>query len=83
MGRLTMKTKNLESVGIKYSQKDEDTYFEILNKLGEYEDAEEQGLLLRLPCKVRDKVYHVEDGYIYEFKAKSIDVRKENGGIIC
>ena len=30
---------------------------EILEKLGKYEDAEEQGLLLRLPCKVGDKAY--------------------------
>lgn len=30
---------------------------EILEKLGAYEDAEEQGLLLRLPCKVGDTVY--------------------------
>lgn len=28
-------------------------------KLKEYEDAEEQGLLLRLPCKVGDTVYSV------------------------
>lgn len=27
------------------------------NKLKEYEDAEEQGLLLKLPCKVGDTVY--------------------------
>lgn len=27
-------------------------------KLAEYEDGEEQGLLLRLPCKVGEKVYH-------------------------
>lgn len=31
--------------------------FKVLQKLGEYEDAEEQGLLLRLPCKVGDTVY--------------------------
>lgn len=30
-----------------------------VNKLADYEDAEEQGLLLRLPCKVGDKVYKV------------------------
>lgn len=29
----------------------------VYEKLYEYEDAEEQGLLLRLPCKVGDKVY--------------------------
>ena len=28
-----------------------------IDKLAEYEDAEEQGLLLRLPCKVGDTVY--------------------------
>lgn len=28
-----------------------------INKLAEYEDAEEQGLLIRLPCKVGDVVY--------------------------
>lgn len=28
-----------------------------LDKLGRLEDAEEKGLLLRLPCKVGDKVY--------------------------
>ena len=48
------------------------------DKLAEYEDLEEQGLLLKLPCKVGDKIYHIEDGYIYEFNAKSIDIRKEN-----
>ena len=30
-----------------------------INKLAEYEDAEEQGLLLRLPCKVGTPVYMV------------------------
>ena len=30
-----------------------------LNRLAEYEDMEEQGLLVRLPCKVGDTVYWV------------------------
>ncbi len=30
-----------------------------IDKLAEYEDLEEQGLLLKLPCKVGDMVYHV------------------------
>lgn len=29
----------------------------VLTKLADYEDAEEQGLLLRLPCKVGDKIF--------------------------
>lgn len=32
---------------------------DIINKLAEYEDLEEQGLLLRLPCKVGDTVYEI------------------------
>ena len=35
---------------------------EALNKLGEYEKAEEQGLIVRLPCKVGDTVYRVNAG---------------------
>lgn len=31
-------------------------------KLGAYEDAEEQGLLLRLPCKLGDALYRVNKG---------------------
>ena len=31
-----------------------------------YNDLEEQGLLLRLPCKVGDTVYHVVQGRIFE-----------------
>ena len=31
----------------------------VLRKLAEYEDAEEQALLLRLPCKVGDTVWKV------------------------
>ena len=32
-----------------------------LNRLAEYEDMEEQGLLLRLPCKVGDTIYRCGD----------------------
>ena len=31
-----------------------------VDKLAEYEDAEEQGLLLRLPCKIGRKVFYVQ-----------------------
>ena len=36
----------------------------IYDKLQAYEDAEEQGLLLRLPCKVGDAIYEI--GYDYK-----------------
>lgn len=40
----------------------------IVRALGEYEDLEEQGLLLRLPCKVGDVVYKPNfiDGKVHE-----------------
>ena len=36
---------------------------DMYNKLKEYEDLEEEGLLLKLPCKIGDAVYIV--GYKY------------------
>ena len=42
----------------------------IAEKLKEYEDLEEQGLLLRLPCKVGDALYRINKG------AKEIDKSK-------
>ena len=37
---------------------------DLREKLKDYEDAEEQGLLLRLPCKVGDKVYQISENFI-------------------
>ena len=37
---------------------------EKLMKCKEYENLEEQGLLLRLPCKVADTVYYISEGFI-------------------
>lgn len=44
-----------------------------LEKLADYEDLEEQGLLVRLPCKVGDMVWDNDFGYpeSYEIKAFS------------
>lgn len=36
--------------------------YRAMDKLAEYEDLEEQGLLVRLPCKVGDTVYRVNAG---------------------
>lgn len=35
---------------------------QVFKKLADYEDLEEQGLLVRLPCKVGDTVYRVNAG---------------------
>lgn len=39
---------------------------DLREKLKEYEDLEEQGRLVQLPCKVGDTVYHVVQGRIVE-----------------
>ena len=57
-------------------------FFDDIAELYEYRKAEEQGMLLRLPCRVGDTVYHIEDGEIYEFDASDISIRKENGEYI-
>lgn len=38
----------------------------IADKLADYEDLEEQGLLLRLPCKIGDTVYVIPSKSNYE-----------------
>lgn len=42
------------------------TIKEAIDKLAEYEDLEEQGLLIRLPCKVGDVLYVIYDNEINE-----------------
>ena len=62
MERLTVKWTDkvydaLDPVDILDNDYSKTNYNKLLTKLGEYEDLEEQGLLLRLPCKVGDTVY--------------------------
>lgn len=50
-----------------------------VDKLADYEEAEEQGLLLRLPCKVGDNVYKIwscgKNGKsVAEFRISHIDI---------
>lgn len=45
--------------------------------LKSYKDAEEQGLLLKLPCKVGDTVYSVTRDFISEYTICSIEMYKE------
>ena len=58
--------------------------YQAIQKLAKYEDLEEQGLLLRLPCKVGDKVYrYVEKkGCVLEYTVWNISMSAyESGGI--
>ena len=57
---------------------------EIGYKLAEYEDLEEQGLLLKLPCKVGDTVWAIVNKgdyrrqHIGEFEITEISIKKIN-----
>lgn len=67
MERLTKKGAYSE-----YVRKSHVTMRQVERKLGEYEDLEEQGLLLRLPCKCNDSLYWVFNGYVREVWFKGI-----------
>ena len=43
----------------------------VLKKLAAYEDLEEQGLLVRLPCKVGDKAWDNNFGYPESYEIKT------------
>ena len=49
----------------------------VLGRLAEYEDLEEQGLLLRLPCKVGDDIYVIPSEVNYRLN-KSFCVKGLN-----
>ncbi|MCI5892731.1 MAG: hypothetical protein MRZ66_04945 [Clostridiales bacterium] len=44
----------------------------ICQKLADYEDAEENGLLVRLPCKPGDTVYVIYCGYVTSAKVMAV-----------
>ncbi len=73
MDRLTRRT---ETGGIKYTR--HNIYEEnIVEKLAEYEDAEEQGLLLRLSCKIGDTIWYVDnddDDYPIKLEIDTISI---------
>lgn len=51
----------------------------VYRKLKDYEDAEEQGLLLRLLCKIGDMVYCIEDKQVWCCTIEKISISKNNG----
>lgn len=90
MERLTERTRNGKAV---YKNASEENLVKnrvaVLGKLADYEDAEEQGLLLRLPCKVGDIIFvipsqvnydinivnrHEENNRVYEQRVHSIQM---------
>ena len=65
----------------------------VLKKLAYYEDLEEQGLLVRLPCKVGDTLYCIDNEIvellivnsfrIYNFNRIEIDFENASGFTLC
>lgn len=51
----------------------------ILEKLAYYEALEEQGRLVKLPCKVGDTVYCIENKEIYTCIVEKTSISKNNG----
>ena len=61
MERLTERMENAPDGESNVWVKNHD-YIKASEKLAEYEDLEEQGLLVRFPCKIGDTVYRVNAG---------------------
>ena len=51
----------------------------VCEKLGKYEDLEEQGRLIKLPCKVGDKVYGLSMGKIIRLTVNEISIFRMKG----
>lgn len=51
---------------------------EYLRKLKDYEDLDEQGRLIKLPCKVGDTVYVPTRDFISELRISNISVSENN-----
>ena len=58
---------------------------QVFKKLADYEDLEDQGLLVRLPCKVGTEVfcYFPGDSHCTKCQIKKIEIRPTIFGKIC
>ena len=79
MSRLTDKNKEISSL----ISGNENYWLSVYFKLMDYEDWEEQGLLLKLPCKVGDTVWVIVNKgdyrqHIGEFEITEISIKKIN-----
>ena len=89
--------------GFEYCRKEDwencKTIDDVIDKLAQYEDLEDNGLLLRLPCKIGDTIYevsyenrefvikeHIVKEFIYRtyrFPRIEIYCENENGFLVC
>lgn len=73
MERLTERMENAPDGESNVWVKNHD-YIKASEKLAEYEDLEDQGLLVRLPCKVGDDLYCIVNGEVKKLKVHSFGV---------
>jgi hypothetical protein len=76
MSRLTEREPHWlgEEFWVSAQEPDEEELDEVYMKLKYYEDLEEQGRLITLPCKVGDTVYHIAGRKIYESELYTIEI---------
>lgn len=81
MERLTRRTKEGKAL-----LKDDTIYLsDVIKKCAEYEDLEEQGLLLRLPCRIGNTVCLPNEIWTFASKEEAEQalekMEKENGNV--
>ena len=79
-GGYKIQAKNLNSHCVAKDKRGYITYYgQHIDKLAEYEDAEEQGLLLKLPCKVGDIIYVIPS--ITNYRLMKLNGHPENNKV--
>ena len=58
------------------------TIDDVIDKLAEYEDLDEQGRLIKLPCKVGDTIYGLHKAMVCELDTETIGISKMPSGEI-
>ena len=87
MERLTGNTRNFDGTGFAMESLVNDngilTDFtdKVLTKLADYEDAEEQGLILRLPCPIGSTIWFVGNEFVNDYEVRRYIV--DETGIDC
>lgn len=54
----------------------------LIERLGKYEDLEEQGRLIKLPCKAGDTIYGLHKAMVCELDTETIGISKMPSGEI-
>ena len=78
-----IQAKNLNSHCVAIDAKGYMTYYgQHIDKLAEYENLEEQGRLIKLPCKVGDTIYGLHKAMVCELNTETIGISKMPSGEI-